>query len=188
MPEEQLFQISDAEKKERRKRRIEIRMAIGLAVFVVICTWLQLSFYELDSWLFIVLFNINSLLMLVILFLVARNVVKLIIERRRKVFGARIRSRMVLIFVMLTLIPTLLLFLAANRVIGTSVDYWFTSKTENALQAALDVGHSFYANAADRLHQRSEILIADARKQGLSWSGSGVQALLKDTQKNSNFS
>ena len=188
MPEEQFFQISDAEKKERRKRRIEIRMAIALAVFVVICTWLQLSFYELDSWLFIVLFNINSLLMLVILFLVARNVVKLIIERRRKVFGARIRSRMVLIFVMLTLIPTLLLFLAANRVIGTSVDYWFTSQTENALQAALDVGHSFYANAADRLHQRSEILIADARKQGLSWKDPAGQRLLDDTQKNFDFS
>ena len=188
MPEEQFFQISEAEKKERRKRRIEIRMAIGLAVLVVICTWLQLSFYELDSWLFSVLVNINSLLMLVILFLVARNVVKLIIERRRKVFGARIRSRMVLIFVMLTLIPTLLLFLAANRVIGTSVDYWFTSQTENALQAALDVGHSFYANAADRLRQRSEALINDAHGQGLAWNSRSVQAMLKDTQKNFDFS
>ena len=48
--------------------------------------------YGVDSWMFIALLNINSIFMLIILFLVARNVVKLIMERRRKVFGAQIRT------------------------------------------------------------------------------------------------
>ncbi|MBR5734868.1 MAG: PAS domain-containing sensor histidine kinase, partial [Desulfovibrionaceae bacterium] len=101
--DEQIIRIGQIDGRERRKRQLELYAAGAIAGFVAICTWLQLTFYGLDSWLFIFLFNINALLMLVVLFLVARSVVKLVIERRRNVFGARIRSRMVTIFVMLTL-------------------------------------------------------------------------------------
>ncbi len=158
---DQIVRIGQIDGRERRKRQLELYAAGAIASFVAICTWLQLTFYELNSWLFIFLFDINALLMLIILFLVARNVVKLIIERRRNIFGARIRSRMVTIFVMLTFVPTVCLFLASNRLVGTGIDYWFTSQTENAFQAALDIGHSFYTAAAVRLHERSIILLQE---------------------------
>ncbi len=186
MSEEELvipIRPSDDNDKERRKRQLEIRAAMAITVFVAICTWLQFTFYGLDSWLFIILFNINALLMLVILFLVARNVVKLVIERRRNVFGSRIRSRMVIIFVMLTLVPTVCLFLASNRLVGTSVDYWFTSQTENAFQAALDVGHSFYTAAAERLQERSVHLLLKGAEQQAEWFSPSMDALLETASK-----
>ena len=167
--DEQIIRIGQIDGRERRKRQLELYAAGAIAGFVAICTWLQLTFYGLDSWLFIFLFNINALLMLVVLFLVARSVVKLVIERRRNVFGARIRSRMVTIFVMLTLVPTVCLFLASNKLVGTGVDYWFTSQTENAFQAALDIGHSFYTAAAARLQERSiSLLKENSKAPGLS--------------------
>ena len=153
--QEKVVQIGVPDERERRRRRYELLAAFLLLLLVLGGTWTQLTLYGVDSWMFIALLNINSIFMLIILFLVARNVVKLIMERRRKVFGAQIRTRLVVVFVSLSLIPTVIMFLASNRVVATSVDYWFTRQTETSLQAALDVGQSFYAAAAERLHSRS---------------------------------
>ena len=150
--QEKVVQIGVPDERERRRRRYELLAAFLLLLLVLGGTWTQLTLYGVDSWMFIALLNINSIFMLIILFLVARNVVKLIMERRRKVFGAQIRTRLVVVFVSLSLIPTVIMFLASNRVVATSVDYWFTRQTETSLQAALDVGQSFYAAAAERLH------------------------------------
>ena len=95
--------------------------------------------------------------MLIILFLVARNVVKLIMERRRKVFGAQIRTRLVVVFVSLSLIPTVIMFLASNRVVATSVDYWFTRQTETSSRRPLMWGKVF-------MRQRRNVCTAVPRR------------------------
>ena len=104
-------------------------------------------------------------------------------ERRRKVFGAQIRTRLVVVFVSLSLIPTVIMFLASNRVVATSVDYWFTRQTETSLQAALDVGQSFYAAAAERLHSRSEAIAQEAAQRRIAWTASSANTLLQTKQK-----
>lgn len=179
----QVIRIGVTGEKERRRRRFELWAALALLLVVMGGTWTQLTLYGVDSWLFIVLFNVNSIFMLIILFLVARNIVKLIMERRRQVFGARLRTRLVLVFVSLSLVPTVIMFLASNRVVGTSVDYWFTRQTEHSLQAALDVGQSFYAASAKRLRACSEAVIREIMEKRLTWGGSGMNALLQRKQK-----
>ena len=86
--QEKVVQIGVPDERERRRRRYELLAAFLLLLLVLGGTWTQLTLYGVDSWMFIALLNINSIFMLIILFLVARNVVKLIMERRRKVFGA----------------------------------------------------------------------------------------------------
>ena len=181
--QEKVVQIGVPDERERRRRRYEILAAFLLLLLVLGGTWTQLTLYGVDSWMFIALLNINSIFMLIILFLVARNVVKLIMERRRKVFGAQIRTRLVVVFVSLSLIPTVIMFLASNRVVATSVDYWFTRQTETSLQAALDVGQSFYAAAAERLHSRSEAIAQEAAQRRIAWTASSANTLLQTKQK-----
>ncbi len=123
--QEKVVQIGVPDERERRRRRYELLAAFLLLLLVLGGTWTQLTLYGVDSWMFIALLNINSIFMLIILFLVARNVVKLIMERRGKVFGAQIRTRLVVVFVSLSLIPTVIMFLASNRVVATSIDYSF---------------------------------------------------------------
>lgn len=179
--EDSLIQI-DAHKKERR-RQYELVAAGLLLLFVLGATWAQLSLYGVDSWLFIALLNINSILLLVVLLLVTRNVVKLIMERRHRVFGARIRTRLVMIFISLSLVPTVIMFLASNRLVITSVDYWFTRQTESSLQAALEVGRSFYATAAVRLRLRSESILNEILSRKLLWGGNAMDNLLENKRK-----
>lgn len=181
--EDKIIHIGVPDERERKRRRYEILAAAVLLVLVLGGTWTQLTLYGVDSWMFIVLMNINSIFMLVVLFLVARNVVKLIMERRRKVFGAQIRTRLVVVFISLSLVPTVIMFLASNRVVATSVDYWFTRQTESSLQAALDVGQSFYAASADRLRARSQAILQAQAQNGIPWGSPGMDSLLASKQK-----
>ncbi len=178
IPEENIIQINVSRTREHRRRRYELLAAFILLLLILGGTWAQLALYGVDSWMFIALLNINSLFLLVVLFLVARNVVKLIMERRRGVFGARIRTRLVMIFISLSLIPTVIMFLASNRLVVTSVDYWFTKQTESSLRAALDVGQSFYAASAERLRACSEAILREVRAQKLLFGGTAMDSLL----------
>lgn len=167
--------------RERKRRRWEIIAAVILILMVVIGTWGQLAYFGTDSWMFMGLLNVNAILMLVVLFLVARNVVKLLLERRRKIFGARLRTRLVLAFISISLVPVVIMFLSANRVLTTSVDYWFTSQVENSMQAALEVGQSFYNSAANRLRANATLLLDEVRN--IPWDSPALNDLLVRRQK-----
>lgn len=142
----------------KKKRLLELFFIILILCVVTLVTWGQLNTFGVDSWVFFVLININAILMLVVLFLVARNVIRLILERKRKVFGARLRTRLVLSFISVTFLPIILMFLVTNKILTTSVNYWFTTQVENSMQAALNIGHSFYEATTLRLKANAELL------------------------------
>ncbi len=142
---------SDIKALKTKKRRIEISLAVFLLFVVVFVTYGQLTFFGSDPWIFFTLININAILMLVVLFLVARNVMGLLLERRRQIFGSRLKTRLVLAFFSISFVPILIMFLSANKILTTSVNYWFTSQVENSMEAALDVGQSFFEAASARL-------------------------------------
>jgi len=59
------------------------------------------------------LININGLLLLLMLYLVLRNLVELIFERKLNIIGSKLRTRLVVSFISLSFIPTALLFVIA---------------------------------------------------------------------------
>ncbi len=145
-------------RREKVHRNREIAIAAVLVLFVFIGTWGQTTYFGSDSWYFLVLLNLNAILMLVVCFLAVRNIVKLFTERRRKVFGSRLRTRLLLAFVSLSLVPVFLMFLAANRVVITSIDYWFTSTVASSMDAAIQVGQNIYDTASSKLANRIELI------------------------------
>ena len=94
--------------------------------------------------LFLTLVNVNFALALILLLLLSRNLVKLYFERRQKMRGAGFKAKLVAAFLSLSLIPTLLLFGVASRLITRSIDHWFALPVEQALQQALSVGQDYY--------------------------------------------
>ncbi|MHB8810308.1 MAG: sensor histidine kinase, partial [Desulfobulbaceae bacterium] len=83
------------------------------------------------------LININGLLLLLMLYLVLRNLVELIFERKHNIIGSKLRTRLVVSFISLSFIPTALLFVIALSFVSTSMDYWFNSNVEESLQSSL---------------------------------------------------
>lgn len=90
------------------------------------------------------LININLLLLILLIFLVFRNLVKLIYERKAKVMGARLRTRLVVAFIALTLLPTTVLFFFSINFLSASIEFWFNVPVEHALENSLAVGRNIY--------------------------------------------
>jgi two-component system nitrogen regulation sensor histidine kinase NtrY len=139
---------------EKRKRRRE-RAAIGfLAVLFALLTFAEFKLGKLSSTLpfvnsifFFGLLNVNIILLIAIVWLVSRNVGKLFIERRNRVLGARLKTKLVIVFLSFSLIPTLVLFLISALYINSSFDKWFSIKIQNTLQASLELTRTYYKNS-----------------------------------------
>jgi two-component system nitrogen regulation sensor histidine kinase NtrY len=81
-----------------------------------------------------VLWNINVLLILGILFVLLRGVVKLVLERQRGIIGSRFRTKLVVTYVATSLLPVILLFLVATDLLRMSIDRWFTTPVRTILE------------------------------------------------------
>jgi len=81
-----------------------------------------------------VLWNINLLLIIGILFVLLRGVVKLVLERQRGIIGSRFRTKLVVTYVATSLLPVVLLFVVATDLLRVSIDRWFATPVGTILQ------------------------------------------------------
>lgn len=93
---------------------------------------------------FFLLINLNIIVVMILGFLVAKNVLKLLLDRRRNILGAKLRSRLVAAFVGLSMIPTILLFLVAKGMLERGLQEWFSPQIVAAVDGALGVARSTY--------------------------------------------
>ena len=94
--------------------------------------------------------NLNISILLVLAFLVGRNVVKLIFDRRRNILGSRLRQRLVLAFVGLALVPTSILFLIANGLLTKTMQEWFSTQIDGAVTGAVGVARIYHRSVVDK--------------------------------------
>ena len=150
---------------EHRRRRRELFIIIGLAFLVFSITYMMLHMPQLinqvpigTNILLFSILNINLILLVLLIFLVIRNLVKLLFERKRKVLGTRLRTKLVAAFVTLSLVPTVLLFFTAVIFITWNVENWFNVKVENSLQGSLEVAQTYYRDLAkNTIHYSKEV-------------------------------
>jgi two-component system nitrogen regulation sensor histidine kinase NtrY len=98
------------------------------------------------------------LLFLILLFVLGRNLVKLYMERKRNVPGAHFKTKLVLFFIALTLIPTLLLFFFASDLISRNIEQWFKTPIDRILEDTRSLSESIYQNSDDvTLHYAEQL-------------------------------
>ncbi|MEJ2039944.1 MAG: PAS domain-containing sensor histidine kinase, partial [Desulfosarcinaceae bacterium] len=120
----------------RRRKRERILIVVLMAVVSALAAILNRrihfgqEFPVSNQILMFLLININLLLLLLLIFLVVRNLVKLLYDRKRKVMGAKLRTRLVIAFVALTLLPTTVLFVFSIKFITSSIQFWFNVPIE----------------------------------------------------------
>lgn len=146
-----------------RKRRLERIIMIAAGILVAL---LSLAEHHLISGsntlstgsnaLIFAVINLNILLILLLGFLVVRNLVKLVFEDRKNILGAKLRTKLVIAFVSLSLIPTILLFLVSFQFLRTSIGYWFNIKVERSLDNALIIGRTYYEGQITELQHLSQ--------------------------------
>jgi two-component system nitrogen regulation sensor histidine kinase NtrY len=94
----------------------------------------------------ILLFNLNAVVLLLLVVLLFRNLVKLWFERQQKVLASQFKAKLVLAFLFLSLVPTTLIIVIASAIITRSIDGWFKPQVERPLDQALAVAQTYYGN------------------------------------------
>src|SRR4051812_28347577 len=101
--------------REAAKRRREKVLILSIAALLGVATYFEFRLSSFSSRLpfvnsifFFGLINFNIILLMVLVLLVARNIGKLFLERRRRVLGSRLKTKLVVAFLSFTIIPTVI--------------------------------------------------------------------------------
>jgi two-component system, NtrC family, nitrogen regulation sensor histidine kinase NtrY len=95
----------------------------------------------------VVLYTLSAadLTMLVALvFVLARNIVKLVVERRRGLPFSRFRAKLVLALLGLTVVPSVLVLIVGSELIRSSTEKWFSQPIDTVLGAATRIAQDYY--------------------------------------------
>jgi len=146
------MELTSYERKKRLREAVIIVLAVILILFLTKAE-VHLTQLSADAPMGsnIAIFGvINIVIMLVILlvYLVCRNVVKLFVESRTNPLAKRLRTKLVLSFVGLSLVPTMLLFFTAAGFINNTIHNWFNTQVETSLSESLEVAQTYYKNSA----------------------------------------
>ncbi|HEY0781812.1 MAG TPA: hypothetical protein VGE98_05095, partial [Thermoanaerobaculia bacterium] len=102
------------------------------------------SFLITNRVLLFVLWYANVVLILTVLFVLLRNLFKLVIERRHRILGSTFKLKLVATYVGLSLIPVLLLFAIATELLQGSIDRWFNTPLRPVLERGNAVAQALY--------------------------------------------
>ncbi|MFZ2396342.1 MAG: ATP-binding protein [Smithella sp.] len=164
---------SNIDEKELKKRRRERIVMIAVGVLAITFTLLASQFFNkndlpLSTNIFVYgLTSLNAILVILLLFLIIRNVVKLFYEHRRGIIGSRLRTKLVATFVGLSLIPTILLFLFAVNFLSYSMEFWFNIKIGDALNRSLEVAQVYYQQMGEQAKFNARQISADITRNHL---------------------
>lgn len=168
---------------EEKRRRNELIIIGIISVLIVILTTIEMKIPQIgdkipiaNNIIIFSLININIILILLLIFLVIRNLVKLIFERRQKVLGAKLRTKLVAAFITLSLVPTFLLFIVAVGFITNSVDHWFKAQVEQSLQGSLEVAQTYYRDFANVAVTSAREISRHISRQGIPGERIGMDS------------
>ncbi|RMG43396.1 MAG: HAMP domain-containing protein [Candidatus Dadabacteria bacterium] len=119
------------------------------------------SGYSNNNLLVFLLVNINIILLVLLAFLIGRNIVKLVFDRRRKLLGSSLRLRLVVAFVGLTLIPAAIIFFLASGLLSQAVSGWFNSQVETAITGAVQIARIHYATLENSVKEGAKRLVSE---------------------------
>ncbi len=150
---------------EARRRRRELFMAaaliLAIATLFVVGRHASGFSEELafgDNLLFLFLNALNVILVVLLVYLIARNFVKLVFERRKGILGSHLNLKFVLAFFVVATIPTAVVFLASYYLVTASIETWFGLQVDRALERSREVADAYYdAYSVNALHYGEQI-------------------------------
>ena len=86
-------------------------------------------------------------------FVLARNLIKVIVERRRALPFARFRSKLVAVLMAMTVVPAVLVLIVGSELISQNLERWFNAPMDDILSSANQIASDYY--------RERQVLVAD---------------------------
>jgi two-component system nitrogen regulation sensor histidine kinase NtrY len=146
-------------------KNFKILLALfALSILAIVVTGVVLNFIGIEhgpliikiGFIFIVVNVVLYLLFLI--FFVIRTLINFYIEKKQKIAGSKFRTRLVIAFVGLTLIPSVLLFTLSNQLINNSIDKWFSLEVQRPIDDSMSIAKTFYSREVKNVKEYAEFL------------------------------
>jgi two-component system nitrogen regulation sensor histidine kinase NtrY len=124
---------------------IVVLVAVLIALLALVNSSSRVSFDFLGEFVLYALSAADLTMLAVLVFVLARNIVKLLVERRRALPFARFRAKLVALLLGMTLVPAVLVLIVGSELIRTSVDRWFNAPMDEVLSSANRIAADYYA-------------------------------------------
>jgi two-component system nitrogen regulation sensor histidine kinase NtrY len=102
------------------------------------------------------LLAVDVTMLVALLFVLARSIIKLVVERRRGLPFARFRAKLVAVLLGMTLVPAVLVLIVGSELIRTSVALWFNAPIEEVLTSANQIASDYYQDRETEVRDGAE--------------------------------
>ncbi len=126
------------------------------------------SYLVTNRVLLFVLWYVNVVLILAILFVLFRDLFKLFLERRDRILGSKLKTKLVATYVGLSLFPVLTLFAIATELLQGSIDRWFATPVRPVLEQGNAVAQALIDRVQGSCESAARRALADLARVDLS--------------------
>jgi two-component system nitrogen regulation sensor histidine kinase NtrY len=124
-------------------------------------------------------------MLLALLFVLARNIVKLAVERRRGLPFSRFRAKLVLALLGLTIVPAVLVLIVGGELIRSSTRKWVEAPVNDVLKSATEIAGSYYRERQAAVTSQAERIaealpVAAVRAGDLASLRSALETYVRD--------
>jgi two-component system nitrogen regulation sensor histidine kinase NtrY len=154
------------------------RFAFGLvtaALVSVTATYLAMTGtapFQPDPRLILLLLNIDLVLVLLLATLVARKLVQIWVERRRGVAGAKLHTRMVLMFSLVAVTPAIVVAIFSALFLHFGIQGWFSDRIRTAVEESMVIADAYLREHQELIRADALATTSDLQRFGVNFSTS----------------
>ncbi len=149
-----------AEDPRIRNRLLAVLMLLALLFFLTTFSFRQGLPLQDESESRLVLFlaiNVNIVLIAIVFYLIAKNLLKLAYERRQRALGVNLKTKLILAFIVLSL-PALGFHLFASTFVVSTLETWIVDQHRSVVRSAQKVSEVYHQNLRMTLELQARLL------------------------------
>ena len=166
-------------------------LLVGIALFGWLLSWEHTDDESINFGQNVIIFalvNLNIAILCVLLFLIGRNIIKLVFDRKKRILGSKLRTRLVLIFVGLTLLPSTFVFVMASGFLNRAVEGWFNTQVETSVSAAVQVAQSHFEYLKKNIRNTAAVVAKELElRADLFQDRTKLETFMEELRKKTNL-
>ncbi|MDP2697888.1 PAS domain-containing sensor histidine kinase [Thalassospira sp.] len=146
---------------------------MSAALISVIATYLAMTGtapLHPDPRTIIVLLNIDLVLLLALAMLVARKLVEIWVERRRGTAGAKLHTRMVMLFSLVAVTPAIIVAVFSALFLHFGIQGWFSDRIRTAVEESMVIADAYLQEHQELIRADALATASDLQRLGISFA------------------
>jgi two-component system nitrogen regulation sensor histidine kinase NtrY len=155
-----------------KRLKLERKLALVLTVLAVISgitTYVMISTAPPSGrsvQTVVLLLNIDLILLLLLGVVVARRLVKLVLQRRQGLAGSKLHGRLVALFAVIAVLPAIVVSVFSVLFLSSGLETWFGDRIRTALDNSLSVAEAYLEEHKENIRADALAMAADLNRQG----------------------